>query len=58
VKPRPFCSPECRDNAGWLLDADGRPLGRCRCRLDPKTVAQADEMARSRLARYNPEEND
>jgi hypothetical protein len=30
---QPFCSPECRDNAGWLLDPQTQlPTGRCPCR--------------------------
>jgi hypothetical protein len=28
----PFCSPECRDNAGWVLDAAGMPAKKCACR--------------------------
>lgn len=29
---RPFCSPECRENAGWVLDSDRNPTHRCTCR--------------------------
>jgi len=32
---RPFCSPECRDNAGWVLDDDRHPIRRCDCRSSP-----------------------
>jgi hypothetical protein len=29
----PFCTPRCKDNAGWILDPeDGQPVGRCECR--------------------------
>lgn len=28
----PFCSPECRDNAGWVLDEIGMPAKKCTCR--------------------------
>ena len=28
----PFCSDECRQNAGWVLNADGLPDHRCPCR--------------------------
>lgn len=29
----PFCSPECRDNAGWILDLEtGLPTAKCPCR--------------------------
>lgn len=34
----PFCSPECRDNAGWVLDDAGRPAERCTCRTRPQEV--------------------
>lgn len=29
---RPFCTDECRDNAGWVLDEDRNIVGRCPCR--------------------------
>lgn len=29
---RAFCSTECRDNAGWVLDDDRNPVRRCPCR--------------------------
>lgn len=28
----PFCTPQCRDNAGWIEDDDGNPVRRCECR--------------------------
>ena len=34
----PFCSPECRDNAGWVLDSGGMPASRCPCRT-PQEVS-------------------
>lgn len=35
---RPFCSPECKDNAGWVLDQQGTPLRRCPCRTMEATT--------------------
>jgi len=34
-KGLPFCTDECRDNAGWILNADGQITGRCTCRSTP-----------------------
>lgn len=34
----PFCSPECKDNAGWILDGNGRPINRCPCRTAPQEI--------------------
>lgn len=32
----PFCSPECRDNGGMILDPETRlPLRKCECRTRP-----------------------
>jgi hypothetical protein len=31
---RPFCTAECRDNAGWVLDDDRNPIRRCACRTE------------------------
>jgi hypothetical protein len=39
VPKRPFCSPDCRDNQGWILDAERRPLHRCQCRTTTPEVA-------------------
>lgn len=34
----PFCSPDCRDNQGWVLDDDRNPVDRCPCRTQEMTV--------------------
>lgn len=38
--PIPFCSDDCRDNAGWVIDQDtGALIGRCPCRTRPTQEA-------------------
>lgn len=35
----PFCSPECHENAGWVLDSAGMPVKRCPCRTTQEVSA-------------------
>ena len=39
AKVIPFCSPQCRDNQGWITDDTGRLLRKCPCRTPQEAHA-------------------
>ena len=41
----PFCSEECRNNAGWRLDHDGRPVDKCPCRTPREDTRRVEQRS-------------
>lgn len=48
----PFCSPDCRDRAGLLEDADGNVVGKCGCRSNPSPEAARDAALNATAAAH------